>query len=152
MDIFLKEPVYFWLIAMILFIVFELATLGLTTMWFALGALVAMAVAVVGGPVWLQILVFLTIAIVLLALLWPMARKHLKPKLVATNADALIGRVCLVTEAIDPLEGGRVKVGDVTWTARVESDGIIPAGSHVKIMKIQGSKVIVEQVKKEVEV
>ena len=92
------------------------------------------------------------IAIVLLALLWPMARKHLKPKLVATNADALIGRVCLVTEAIDPLEGGRVKVGDVTWTARVESGDIIPAGSHVKIMKIQGSKVIVEQVKKEVEV
>lgn len=141
-----------WLILMVVFLIMEAATVQLISTWFAVGSLAAMIVALLGGEVWLQILVFLTIAIVLLALLWPMARKHLKPKLVATNADALIGRVCLVTEAIDPLEGGRVKVGDVTWTARVESGDIIPAGSRVKIMKIQGSKVIVEQVKKEVEV
>jgi membrane protein implicated in regulation of membrane protease activity len=141
-----------WLILMVVFLIMEAATVQLISTWFAVGSLAAMIVALLGGEVWLQILVFLTIAIVLLALLWPMARKHLKPKLVATNADALIGRVCLVTEAIDPLEGGRVKVGDVTWTARVESGDIIPAGAHVKIMKIQGSKVIVEQVKKEVEV
>jgi membrane protein implicated in regulation of membrane protease activity len=141
-----------WLILMVVFLVIEGNTIAMVSLWFGAGALASLIVALIGGEVWLQILVFLTIAIVLLALLWPMARKHLKPKLVATNADALIGRVCLVTEAIDPLEGGRVKVGDVTWTARVESGDIIPAGSHVKIMKIQGSKVIVEQVKKEVEV
>ena len=79
-----------------------------------------------------------------------MARKHLKSRLVATNADALVGKLCTVTEEIDPVEGGRVKVGDVTWSARSEEE--IPAGARVKILKIQGAKVFVEQVKKEVEV
>ena len=115
-----------------------------------MGALAAMIVSLIGGEVWLQMVVFLTVSIVLLALLWPMARKHLKPKLVATNTDALIGKVCAVTEAIDPIEGGRVKLGDVTWSAR--SKNKIPAGTQVKILKIQGAKVFVEEVKKEVEV
>ena len=101
---------------------------------------------------WLQVLVFLTVSIVLLVLLWPLARKHFKPKLTATNTDALIGRICTVTEQIDPLEGGRVKLGDVTWRARTENGTGIPAGKQVKVLKIQGAKVIVEEVKKEVEV
>ena len=84
--------------------------------------------------------------------LWPMARKHLKAKAVATNADALVGKICAVTEAIDPVEGGRVKVGDVTWSARSEGGEQIPTGTLVKILKIRGAKVYVEQVKKEVEV
>ena len=141
-----------WLILMVVFLIMEAATVQLISTWFAVGSLAAMIVALLGGKIWLQILVFLAVSVVLLALLWPLVRKHLKPKLVATNADALIGRVCLVTEAIDPLEGGRVKVGDVTWSAFVETGEAIPDGSHVKILKIQGSKVIVEQVKKEVEV
>ena len=141
-----------WLILMVVFLIMEAATVQLISTWFAVGSLAAMIVALLGGEVWLQILVFLTIAIVLLALLWPMARKHLKPKLVATNADALIGRICLVTEAIDPLEGGRVKLGDVTWSARTEAGNTIPVGSQVRVLRIQGAKVFVEEVKKEVEV
>ena len=141
-----------WLVLMVVFLIMEAATVQLISTWFAVGSLAAMIVALLRGKIWLQILVFLAVSVVLLALLWPLVRKHLKPKLVATNADALIGRVCLVTEAIDPLEGGRVKVGDVTWSAFVETGEAIPDGSHVNILKIQGSKVIVEQVKKEVEV
>ena len=141
-----------WLVLMVIFLIMEAATVQLISTWFAVGSLAAMIVALLGGEIWLQVLVFLTISIVLLALLWPMARKHLKPKLVATNADALVDRICIVTEAIDPVEGGRVKIGDVTWSARVETEEPITAGSQVKILKIQGSKVIVEQVKKEVEV
>ena len=141
-----------WLALIIVFIAMEAATVQLISTWFAAGALAAMIVSLIGGAVWLQIVVFLTVSIVLLVLLWPIARKHLKPKLVATNADALIGRVCTVTEEIDPVEGGRVKLGDVTWSARSVSDTQIPAGTLVKVMKIQGAKVFVEQVKKEVEV
>lgn len=141
-----------WLALIIVFLVMEAATVQLISTWFAAGALAAMIVSLIGGAVWLQIVVFLTVSIVLLVLLWPMARKHLKPKLVATNADALIGRVCTVTEEIDPVEGGRVKLGDVTWSARSESDERIPAGTLVKVQKIQGAKVFVEEVKKEVEV
>ena len=141
-----------WLALIVVFLVMEAATVQLISTWFAAGALAAMIVSLIGGAVWLQIVVFLTVSIVLLVLLWPMARKHLKPKLVATNADALIGRVCTVTEEIDPVDGGRVKLGDVTWSARSESNERIPAGTLVKVQKIQGAKVFVEEVKKEVEV
>ena len=139
-----------WLVLMVIFIAMEAATVQLISTWFAVGALASMIVCLLGAEVWLQLVVFFTVSIVLLSLLFPMARKHLKPKLVATNADALVNRICVVTEDIDPVEGGRVKLGDVTWSAR--ADAVIPAGSLVKILRIQGTKVFVEQVEKEVEV
>lgn len=141
-----------WLALMIAFVAIEATTVQLICIWFAAGSLTAMVVSLLGGAFWLQVLVFLTVSIVLLVLLWPLARKHFKPKLTATNTDALIGRICTVTEQIDPLEGGRVKLGDVTWRARTENGTGIPAGKQVKVLKIQGAKVIVEEVKKEVEV
>ena len=141
-----------WLALLILFVILEAVTVQLICIWFAAGSLAAMLVSSLGGPIWLQLLVFFTLSIVLFALLWPLAKKHFKPKLVATNADALVGKVCKVTEAIDPLEGGRVKVGDVTWSARSEGNKVIPAGEQVKILKIQGAKVFVVPVKQEVEV
>lgn len=141
-----------WLALMIAFVAIEATTVQLICIWFAAGSLTAMVVSLLGGALWLQVLVFLTVSIVLLVLLWPLARKHFKPKLTATNTDALIGRICTVTEQIDPLEGGRVKLGDVTWRARTENGIGIPAGKQVKVLKIQGAKVIVEEVKKEVEV
>ena len=141
-----------WLALMIGFAVLEAATVQLICIWFAAGSLTAMAVSLLGGPLWLQILVFFVVSIVLFAMLWPLAKKHFKPKLVATNTDALVGRICKVTEEIDPAEGGRVKLGDVTWSARSEDGEAIPAGSQVKILKIQGATLIVEQVKKKVEV
>lgn len=141
-----------WLALMIGFAVLEAATVQLICIWFAAGSLTAMAVSLLGGPLWLQILVFFVISIVLFAMLWPLAKKHFKPKLVATNTDALVGRICKVTEGIDPAEGGRVKVNDVTWSARSEDGEAIPAGSQVKILKIQGATLIVEQLKKKVEV
>ena len=139
-----------WLVLMVVFIAMEAATVQLISTWFAVGALASMIVCLLGAEAWLQLVVFFTVSIVLLSLLFPMARKHLKPKLVATNADALVNRICVVTEDIDPVEGGRVKLGDVTWSAR--ADAVIPAGSLVKILRIQGTKVFVEQVEKEVEV
>ena len=141
-----------WLALVIVFLILEAATVQLISTWFAAGALAAMIVNLLGAQVWLQIVVFFTVSIVLLALLWPMARKHIKAKVVPTNADALVGRICHVTEAIDPVEGGRVKLGDVTWSARAEHGETIPAGALVKVLKIQGAKVFVEEVKKEVEV
>ena len=141
-----------WLALVIAFIVLEASTVKLISIWFAAGALAAMLVSILGGALWLQALVFFTVSIVLFASLWPVVKKRLNPKLVPTNADALVGSVCKVTEDIDPEDGGRVKVGDVTWSARSEAGEVIPAGTQVKILKIQGAKVFVETVKKEVEV
>ena len=141
-----------WLALLIVFLILEAATVQLMSIWFAAGSLAAMVISLLGGAVWLQVLVFFTVSIVLFALLWPLARKHLKAKAVATNADALVGKVCKVTEQIDPLEGGRVKVGDVTWRAMCEGAEVLPAGTLVEIRKIQGAKVVVAPAKKELEV
>lgn len=141
-----------WLALMIAFVVMEATTVQLICIWFAAGSLAAMVVSLLGGALWLQILVFFVVSIVLLATLWPVAKKHFKPKLTATNTDALIGRVCTVAETIDPVEGGRVKMGDVTWSASSQQGTKIPAGAQVKVLKVQGVKVFVEEVKKEVEV
>ena len=141
-----------WLALMVAFLILEAATVQLVSIWFAAGSLVAMLVSLLGGAAWLQVLVFFTVSIVLFAMLWPIVKKRLKPKLVPTNADALVGKVCKVTEAIDPLEGGRVKVGDVTWSAHSEAGEAIEAGTRVKILKIQGAKVFVEALKEKVEV
>lgn len=140
-----------WLVLLILFIVVEAATVSMVSSWFAGGALIALLVSLIGGAVWLQMLVFFTVSIVLLALLRPMVRKFLKPRLVKTNADSLVGTTCRVIEDIDDMQG-RVQVGDVSWSARSQDGGKIPAGTLVKILKIQGVKVYVEEVKKETEV
>ena len=141
-----------WLLLMVLFVILEASTVQLISIWFAAGSLAAMIISLLGGPVWLQALVFFTVSIVLFATLWPMARRRMKAKIVPTNADALVGKVCMVTEEIDPLEGGRVKVGDVTWSARSEDGTPISAGTRVKILRIQGAKVYVEKIKENVEV
>lgn len=141
-----------WLVLILAFLAMEAATVKLISVWFAAGSLAAMLVALLGGQTWLQMLVFFTVSILLLILLLPVVKKHLKPKLVPTNADALVGRNCTVTETIDPVEGGRVKVGDVTWSARSQTGEEIPTGTLVQVKKIQGAKVFVEAVKKEVEV
>lgn len=140
-----------WLVLLVLFIVVEAATVSMVSSWFAGGALIALLVSLIGGPVWLQVLTFFTVSVVLLALLRPMVQKFFKPRLVKTNADSLVGTVCRVIEDTDDM-GGRVQVGDVSWSARSENGGKIPAGTLVKILKIQGVKVYVEEVKKETEV
>ena len=141
-----------WLVLMVLFMALEAATVMLASIWFAAGSLCALIVCLLGGRLWLQIVVFFVVSILLLILLLPMAKKRLKSKVVATNADALVGKVCKVTEAIDPMDGGRIKVGDVTWSAHSPREETIPVGARVKILQIQGTKVIVEAVNQEVEV
>lgn len=142
-----------WIVLLVVFLVVEAATVSMVSTWFAGGALLALIVCFLGGAAWLQALVFFTVSIVLLALLRPLARKYFQPRLIKTNADSLVGSTCLVVEAIDNLTGtGRVKVGDVTWSARSESGDPIPTGHQVKILKIQGVKVYVEEAKKQEEV
>ena len=146
-------PAIVWLVLLVIFVVAEAVTVSMVSTWFAGGALAAMLVSLLGAKLWLQVVVFFAVSIVLLAMLRPIVKKHLKPKIVATNADSLIGKTCLVTEAIDNLAGcGRVKLGDITWSARSENGEAIPAGTQVKILSIQGVKVFVEKETEEAEV
>lgn len=134
----------FWLIAMVLFGVLEAVTVGLTSIWFALGALGALAAAAAAAPVIVQIVVFLGVSFLTLLLVRPLAQRFVNDRKVATNADRVIGQEAVVTEDIDNIQGrGRVTISGADWTARTEDDQPIPAGSMVRVLRIEGVKVIV---------
>lgn len=134
-----------WFALLLVFLIVEAACpIHLVSIWFAAGSLVAMLVAFWGGKLWLQITLFLVVSCVLVALLWPFIKKFLNPKLKKTNLDAVIGSECLVTAAIDNVAAaGQVKLGAMEWTARSTSGKNIPAGTLVKVDRIEGVKVFV---------
>lgn len=138
-----------WLGLMVTFLVVEaVCVIHLVSIWFAAGSLVAMLIALMGGPIWLQVTLFVIVSGALLALLWPLVRKHLNPKLTKTNVDAIIGTTGLVTVAINNVEAhGQVKLGAMEWTARSTSGQPIPAGTLVRVDRIEGVKAFVTAVK-----
>lgn len=136
-----------WLGLLLLFGIGEAVTVGLTSIWFAAGALVALIIALLGGPLWLQIALFLIVSLLCLLAVRPLARKYLNKNIQPTNADRIIGAEARVTEDIDNIQGkGAVLVGGITWTARSENDTNIPAGCLVKVLRIDGVKLYVERV------
>ena len=137
-----------WFGMLLIFLIVEAACpFHLVSIWFAAGALVAMIIAFLGGPLWLQITLFLVISCALLALLWPFIKKFLNPKLKKTNIDAIIGSEGLVTAAIDNITAqGQVKLGAMEWTARSTSGAPISLGTRVKVDRIEGVKVFVTPV------
>ena len=134
-----------WLVLMIILLVIEGVVPGLVSIWFALGALAALLSAIVGAPLWLQIVWFLLLSVVSLILTRPLAKKYVNSKTTPTNADMLIGQECVVTEAIDNVLGlGAVTVGGKVWTARTENPDIKAAvGQTMTVVRIEGVKLIV---------
>lgn len=140
-----------WLALLIIFAVAEAATVGLTSVWFALGSLGALVCALAGGNIWLQLGIFIVLSLVCLVALRPLAKKYLNNRVEPTNADRVIGQEAQVTQDIDNIQGtGAVTIGGVTWTARSEHDTPIPAGAMVRVLRIEGVKVMVEKSKEEV--
>ena len=136
-----------WLIILVVCIVVELITMGLTTIWFAGGALIAAIAAALSLPLWLQILLFLAVSLVLLYLTRPVAVKYFNKDRVKTNAESLVGQQAIVISEIDNLQGiGQVTVGRQEWSARTADDNKkLPVGSVVIIRAISGVKLIVEE-------
>ena len=140
-------PSAFWLIALIVLLVGEAITIGLTFVWFAVGALGALIVAVLGGALWHQVVIFLALSGVTLALARPVFARFLKTSHAATNADRVIGQTAVVTEQIDNLSGtGQVNVAGQIWSARSAHDVVIPRETEVRVLKISGVKVLVEAI------
>ena len=143
-------PSAFWLIALIVFSVIEGVTVGLASIWFAIGALGALIVAVLGGHIFLQVVVFLALSAAALALIRPLAVKILKPRHDPTNADRVIGAEGMVLEDINNLKArGQVKVQGNIWTARTEDDRPIPKDTTVRVLRIEGVKLIVSPIAEE---
>ena len=140
-------PSAIWLILLVVLVAGEAITVGLTFIWFAAGALGGLLVAVLGGAIWLQVLVFLILSAVTLVLVRPAAAKLLTPGISPTNADRVLSQIALVTEEIDNIaETGQVKLFGQVWSARSENGDIIPAQSRVRILRIEGVKVFVRLV------
>ena len=137
---------YFWLILLIAFLVFEIATLGLTTIWFAGGAFVAFWMSVGEFGFVSQVIVFLVVSLILLLTTRPFAAKYLNKNTTKTNVEELIGRTVKVTETIDNInETGHVTINGVVWLARAEHDTmVIPKDTLVCIRQIHGVKAIVQ--------
>lgn len=137
-----------WLVLLLIFLLAEAACpIHLVSLWFAVGSLAAMLVGMLNGPVWLQVTVFLVVSGALLALLWPLVRKYLNPNVAKTNLDAVVGSEGRVTVAIDNLSAvGQVKLGAMEWTARSTSGEPVPAGTVIRVDKIEGVKAFVSPV------
>lgn len=137
---------FVWLVLLIAFIVIELATMGLTTIWFAGGALLAAVAAAVHAPLVVQVALFLIVSILLLCFTRPIAVRYFNKDRIKTNVESMVGRQAIVISEIDNLEGiGQVTVGGQEWTARSMDEGLkIPVGTVVMVRAISGVKLIVE--------
>lgn len=134
-----------WLVLLLLFAGGEAVSVGLTSIWFAAGALAALIAALLGGALWIQITLFLAVSLLCLAAVRPLAKRYLNDKVEATNADRVIGAEAKVTEDIDNIHGkGAVIIRGMTWSARSQDDGPIPTGTLVRVLRIEGVKVFVE--------
>lgn len=137
----------FWLVLFVILLVIEIFTMGLTTIWFAGGSLLAFVLAYIGFGLPVQIIVFLLASIILLVLTRPIAVKFFNKERQKTNAESLIGQKAVVLERIDTLHGtGRAEVNGMEWSAKTDEPGeIIEAGTIVIIEGIQGVKLIVKK-------
>ncbi len=136
---------YVWLGVTILAAVAEAAAPALVSIWFVPGGLAALIVSLLGGPIWLQILLFLVVSTLALLVTRPLAKRIQKEKAESTNADMVLGCTALVTEDISNLLGiGRVAVRGNSWAARsVEDSTVISKGETVRVERIEGVKLIV---------
>ncbi len=135
----------FWMVLLILCIVIEVLTLGLTTIWFAAGALVAIFAALLYAPIFVQVILFLLVSLALLFFTRPIAVKYFNRDRVKTNVESMVGRQAIVTGEIDNVQAtGQVTVSGQEWSARSWDDKVrIPAGAVVVVVAISGVKLIV---------
>ena len=132
------------MVLLVMFLMMESSTVMLISVWFAAGSLAALIASLFGAQLWLQGLLFVLVSGGLLALLRPVFQKYLKPRIVKTNVDSVIGSCGLVIAEVDNLKAeGRVKLGGMEWSARSTNGQNLPVGMQVKVDRIEGVKAFV---------
>lgn len=135
-----------WVAAIVLFGIVEAATAALVSIWFVVGAVVALIAAILGVGIWVQITVFVLASAVALALTRPLMKKLVDTKAVPTNADRVLGVVCKVTEPIDNENStGAVYVDGKTWSARSVDGSVVSVGTQVTVESMEGVKLFVKK-------
>lgn len=140
--------IFIWLGLTVLFAVIEIITVQLTTVWFAAGAFAAMLLAICGvKSLAVQIPVFIVVSAAALIITRPLVKKFINRKVQPTNADMAIGKTAIVTVPVNNEDGtGEVKLGGTVWSARSEDGIVIGNGKRVKVLRIEGVKLIVEEI------
>ncbi len=138
------ELVWIWLAVFIITVVIEFMTVEFVSVWFSIASIPALILALFNQNPWLQLIVFFLLSILLLAVTRPLVVKYLRRNIVDTNVDAYVGKIALVTSKITDIESGHVKFEGLIWTA-VSSESI-PEGSKVRILAIEGNKLIVTKI------
>lgn len=134
-----------WLVVFILLILIELATMGLTTIWFAGGAVAGFVASMLGANVVIQAVAFFAVSILLLFFTRPFAVRYINSNKTKTNVDGLIGQEALVLEEINNIrETGCARLEGKEWTARSMNDTVIPKDTVVTVERIEGVKLIVK--------
>ncbi len=146
-----QNQMFFWLIALVVFLIIEIITLGLTTIWFASGALIGFITAWLGMPLGIQLAVFFVVSFVLLIFTRPVVQKRLNSSRIKTNVNSMIGKEGKVVKDIDNFnETGQIIVDGMEWMARATDESEkIAAGQKVVIQEIRGVKAIVTSVTEE---
>ena len=144
---------WLWLGAVVLFGAVEAATAGLVSIWFAAGAVAGLIAAWLGAGVAVQVVLFAAVSAAALAVTRPLVRRYAAGKAVPTNLDRVLGDTGRVTETINNARSaGAVYVDGKTWTARSDDGAVIPQGTTVKILRMEGVKLFVRKIEEKVEV
>jgi membrane protein implicated in regulation of membrane protease activity len=142
---------WIWAALVIIFAIIEVFTLGLTTVWFAIAALVMVFLSFAKMPLTVQVLIFLSIAALLLIFTRPLAVKKFKMGREKTNVDSLAGKNVLVIKKINEFEKGEVKLNGLIWAARSENNKEITEGTKCEVLRVEGVQLIVRPIKLEEE-
>ncbi len=136
-----------WLVLTVVLAVIELTTLGLITIWFAIGAAVALVFALLGFNFWVQLIIFVVVSAIILVTVRPIAAKYINSKVKKTNIEAVVGRKLIAKTDIDNIKGtGKVDMDGSTWLAASSIDEVvIGAGEEVRVVRVSGAKLIVER-------
>ena len=135
-----------WLVLVVLFIGVEIATVGLTSIWFAGGALAALIFSLLGINIFWQIAIFVVVSAILILFTRPWALKYFKPRLVKTNYETVIGVDVCLTESVDNLRGtGTALYKGQEWSARAyNEEKTFEAGTIVTVKEIRGVTLYVD--------
>jgi membrane protein implicated in regulation of membrane protease activity len=142
------EEYMIWIGVIILALIIETITMGLTTVWFAFAALITLIISLLGIDIWAQVGVFVTSSALMLIFLYPIAKENLKLGHEKTNYESIIGRQGKVIELIDNVNAtGLVKVEGQIWSAKSITGTNIKEGSLILVKEVKGVKLIVENTK-----
>ena len=137
-----------WTGLLVVFVIGEAVTVGLTSIWFVVGGVGGLVASMLGGPIWLQLVVFFVVSVGCMVAARPLVVKYINQNTVATNADRVLGAAARVTEAIDnTVPVGAVYVDGKTWSARSETGEPIAAGAMVRVTRMEGVRLFVEELK-----